>query len=116
MLLVEDAAVLRMVLRGFLDGDGGWEVVGEAADVATALALAEDGCPMVIVLDQQLPGQDGIDALPTVRARCPDARIVMWSNDLEVEQLARERGADAFVDKALPLDHLVRAMRRPANP
>ena len=115
VIVVEDTVVLRMVLRGYLDGDGSWEVVGEAADVAAALAMTQDGCPRVIVLDQQLPGQDGIDALPTVRARCPDARIVMWSNDLEIEELAYARGADAFVDKALPLEHLVEAMRGRAS-
>ena len=113
VVVVDDTAVLRLALRGYLDGEGGWEVVGEAVDARSALALAAAGCPGVIVLDQQLPDQDGVDALPALRAQCPHARIVMWSNDPDVEQLAFRRGADAFVDKALPLADLVDAMQGP---
>lgn len=110
VLVVDDTAVLRVVLRAYLEQEGGWDVVGEAADVRTALDLARRDSPAVIVLDQQLPEQDGIDGLPALRAACPSARIVMWSNDLDIEELAFARGADGFVDKGLPLADLVQAM------
>ena len=113
VLVVDDTVVLRLVLRGYLDGEGGWDIVGEAADARSAFDLTATGCPRVIVLDQQLPDQDGVDALPALRAQCPAARIVMWSNDPDIEELAFSRGADAFVDKALPLAELVEAMQGP---
>src|SRR5205814_10265470 len=60
LLLVEDAPEMRALVRYWLEGDGRFEVVAEAADGATAVALAEQVQPDVVVLDLYLPVLDGI--------------------------------------------------------
>lgn len=70
MLLVDDAAEVRMIVRFVLEDDG--FVVDEAADGATALvaarALPDGAVPDVVLLDVQLPDLDGPDVLQALRA------------------------------------------------
>lgn len=108
--VVDDSAVLRTVLSKHLDGDDRLEVVRQFADTAGLVEALADDCPDVLVLDNQMPGGDGVDALPAIRQRCPDSVIVMWSSDDgALRDLALERGADHFVDKGEPLASVVRA-------
>lgn len=111
VLLVDDSEVMRQVLRMYLESsDDDWDIVGEATDGLESIARCDQSCPDVIVLDQQMPYMNGVDALPRLRTACPAARIVMWSSSPEVEAVARSRGADAFIDKARPLDDVAAAM------
>ena len=110
VLLVDDTATMRQVVRLSLELDPAWEVIGEAVDGREAIEQAERLRPDVIVLDQQMPHLDGVDALPTLRTSCPTARIVMWSSDPDVREHALASGADGFTDKAAPLDDLLAAI------
>lgn len=110
VLLVDDIDTMREVVRLALETETGWEVVGEACDGREAIMQADQLRPDVIVLDQQMPRLTGLAALPTLRASCPEARIVMWSSDPSVRERAVAGGADAFVDKAAPIDDVLAAM------
>jgi len=87
---------------------GDWDAVLTAPDAGAGLQLATEHHPDAIVLDNRMPGGDGIEVLPDLRQACPDARIVMHTS--EDSWLLRERastlGADAFVEKGRPLDEL----------
>jgi len=101
---------MRVVVRAFLESRPGWRIVGEAADGLAALAFVGHTRPDVIVLDHQMPVLDGLGALPALRRNCPSARIVMWSSDAPVRELALAAGSDAFVDKSDPLQALLDAL------
>src|SRR5438105_10697193 len=79
VLLVDDLADIRLVMRLLLEADGRAEVVGEAADGAEAVRLAQELHPDAVVLDLRMPGMDGVQALPLIREASPGAVVVALS-------------------------------------
>src|SRR3954454_8878933 len=76
VLLVDDLADIRLVMRLLLEADGRAEVVGEAADGAEAVRLAAELRPDAVVLDLRMPGMDGVQALPLIREASPGTVVV----------------------------------------
>jgi DNA-binding NarL/FixJ family response regulator len=111
VLHVDDSAQMRHWLEVAVDGAPDLTVVGAARDGRQGVAMAADLRPDVVVLDQQMPHLDGLDALPLIRQAVPDARVVMWCNDPLIRDQALEAGAAGFVVKGDPLDQLVTALR-----
>ena len=110
VLLVDDSAQMRWIVQSALEGDGRYELLGQAPHGQAAVAFAAEQCPDVIVLDHQMPHLTGVQAAPLLRASCPDAHIVMWSSDLAVEREAVAAGVNAFVSKSAPLAELIDAL------
>lgn len=77
ILIADDHAVVRFGLQTILSSQEGWEVVGEAKSGAEALALAFQLRPDVVVLDINMPGMSGLDALKAIRDRLPTTRAVV---------------------------------------
>lgn len=102
VLLVDDDEDLRHLLELLLDEDGRFRVIDHASDGRQALRLAELHHPDVVVLDLQMPGMDGLTALPGLRARLPKGRIVVLSAFPDPITLAdtMELGVDGYLDKS----------------
>jgi DNA-binding NarL/FixJ family response regulator len=117
VLLVDDHALVRKGYRRMLEDDAAISVVGESSDGEDAVRLAVELKPKVIVMDCALPGLSGIDATRRIRAKIPDAIVLMLSmhsEDTLVRQ-ALEAGARGYILKsALELD-LVNAIKRVAE-
>jgi DNA-binding NarL/FixJ family response regulator len=117
VLLVDDHALVRKGFRRLLEDDPGIYVVGEASEGEEAVRLALELQPKVVVMDCALPGISGIDATRRIRAKMPDATVLMLSmhsEDTLVRQ-ALEAGARGYILKnALELD-LVSAVKRVAQ-
>ena len=109
LLIIEDNASVRSVVESYMSRHGDWSRVLTAPDAGRALILAAEHEPSAIVLDNRMPGGDGIDVLPALRRTCPDAVIVVHTSDdsYDVRAAAEESGADAVVGKGQPLDQLV---------
>ena len=69
VVVCDDAPALRALMRTSLELDGRVEVVGEAGDGERVVALTAELRPDVVLLDIQMPGMDGLTALPALRAR-----------------------------------------------
>ena len=110
--VVDDNALIQKVVTSYLEADGGFLVVATATNGQAAVRLAEQESPDAIVLDHEMPGGPGLSVLPELRRLCPHARIVMFSSAVEVREQALALGADAFVDKAVELEQLLRELRR----
>ena len=113
VLVVDDAANLRELLTVLLEIEDDFEVVGTAADGQQAVAAAETLQPDLVLLDLAMPVMDGLQALPLLRARVPDARIVIFSG-FEHQALAEEAvsaGADAYIEKGTSVTQLVSQLR-----
>ena len=117
VLLVDDHALVRKGFRRMLEDDAAISVVGEASEGLEAVRLALELKPKVVVMDCALPGISGIDATRHIRAKWPDAKVLMLSmhsEDTLVRQ-ALEAGARGYILKnALELD-LVNAIKRVAE-
>jgi len=79
VLIADDHAVVREGLRSVLETDAGFVVLGEAADGAAAVAMAQQHRPDVVVLDLSMPVLSGLEALAQIRAQVPDARVLVLS-------------------------------------
>jgi DNA-binding NarL/FixJ family response regulator len=108
LLIVEDNLSVCAAIRSYMSRYGRWSEVLTANDAGQGLMLAAERQPEAIVLDNRMPGGNGIDVLEDLRGACPDAIIVMHTSDDSTDvRLAAERlGADAVVSKGRPLDEL----------
>jgi len=117
VLLVDDHALVRKGFRRILEDDPEIQVVGEASEGEEAVRLALQLKPKVVVMDCALPGISGIGATRRIRAKMPEAIVLMLSmhsEDTLVRQ-ALEAGARGYILKnALELD-LVSAVNRVAK-
>jgi DNA-binding NarL/FixJ family response regulator len=117
VLLVDDHALVRKGFRRILEDDPAIQVIAEASDGEEAVRLTLELKPKVVVMDCALPGISGIDATRRIRAKMPDAAVLMLSmhsEDTLVRQ-ALEAGARGYILKnALELD-LVSAVNRVAK-
>jgi len=113
VLIVDDHPVVRRGLRVLLEVAGGIEVAGEAGDGDTALVLAAEHTPDVILLDLKLPGVDGIAVLGALKARDSAARVLVLTSATEpaLASLALRSGAAGVIYKDVDPDALVRAIR-----
>lgn len=113
VLLVDDHALVRKGFRRMLEDDASIAVVGEASDGNDAVKLAIELKPKVTVMDCALPGISGIEATRQIRAKHPEARILMLSmhsEDTLIRQ-ALEAGARGYILKnAMDLD-LINAVK-----
>jgi DNA-binding NarL/FixJ family response regulator len=107
VLLVDDHALVRKGFRRMLEDDAAIAVVGEASDGNDAVKLAITLKPKVTVMDCALPGISGIEATRQIRAKLPEAAILMLSmhsEDTLIRQ-ALEAGARGYILKnAMDLD------------
>lgn len=114
ILIADDHAILRRLLRAWLEGkEGDFEVVGEAADGAETIAMAERLQPDLLVLGLVMPGPPSADIISRLRRTAPKVRVVVLSASLaspRVSQLIK-LGARACLRKTASLDELVAALR-----
>jgi response regulator NasT len=99
VLLAEDETIARMDLQGLLE-QRGYQVVGEAADGNTAVALARSLQPDIAIFDIEMPDLDGIEAarILWIEKICPVLLLTAYSQRELVER-AREAGVMAYLVK-----------------
>jgi DNA-binding NarL/FixJ family response regulator len=116
VLLAEDHTIVRQGLRALLGATTDLEVVGEAADGATAVKLAASLEPDVVVMDLSLPALHGTEAIRRIKASTK-AHVVVLSMHVapEIVARAREAGCDGYVVKGGDVSELTDAIRATAS-
>jgi len=99
VLIVDDSAAVREGLRALVATDRSLRTVGEAASGEEGLELARTLSPDIILLDNEMPGMNGIELLPAFRHELPGTRIVMFTLSPAISDEARSLGASAVVSK-----------------
>ncbi len=100
--MVDDEREIREVLQEFL-AEKGYDV-RPAPDAAAAIAAVTAEPPDVVLLDIQMPGLGGIDALAAIRAVAPDVKVIMVSGTSSVDLASRALAYGAFDYVAKPID------------
>jgi two-component system, NarL family, response regulator NreC len=117
IVLADDHVVVRSALRMLLDAEPGFEVVAEAGDADSAARYVLGHKPTVLVLDLNMPGGSGLEAIPQIRERSPNTQIVVLTMQKEAA-FAREAmraGALGYILKDAADEELVRAVRMAAE-
>jgi two-component system response regulator NreC len=116
IVLADDHGVVRTALRMLLDAEPDFEVVAEAEDAEGASRYTSGHKPDVLVLDLNMPGESGLQAIPRIREGAPDTQIVILTMQSETAfaREAMQKGARAYVLKEAAESELVKAVRMAA--
>lgn len=114
VLVVDDHTLFRRGLIALLAGDGRFEIVAEAGDAGEAQRRAAEAQPEVILLDNHMPGVNGVDALAGLREVAPQARVLMLTVSEDERDLAAalRGGASGYLLKTADSDDLASAILR----
>lgn len=113
VVVVDDSEVVRTKLRVLLDGDQRFELVGEAPDGESALNLAQQLQPDLVVMDLRMPGISGIEATWRLGTISPQSRVLVLTVSEEQEDVADAimAGARGYVVKGARDEDIRAALR-----
>ncbi|HEX4205671.1 MAG TPA: response regulator transcription factor [Ktedonobacteraceae bacterium] len=117
VVTVDDHPIVREGLRLMLATSDDLQMVGDAADGASALQLIEEVQPDVVLLDLRMPGMDGIETLEHIRASWPQVAVLILTTYNEDEMMMRglQLGARGYLLKEMPLETVFQAIRTAAR-
>jgi DNA-binding NarL/FixJ family response regulator len=117
VMVVDDHEVVRQGLKTLIESGGDMVVIAEAAGVAEAVERASRALPDVIVMDVRLTDGSGIEATREIRAKRPEARVIMLTSFADDDALFASimAGASGYVLKQVNSNDLVRSIRAVAQ-
>ncbi|KRE98417.1 two-component system response regulator [Paenibacillus sp. Soil766] len=113
ILIVDDAAFMRMMLKDILT-KGGHDVVGEAENGLVAIQKYQELKPDIVTMDITMPEMEGVEAVREIRKKDANAKIVMCSamGQQGMVVQAIQAGAKDFIVKPFQGDRVLDAIRR----
>ena len=117
ILIADDHQVVREALRSLLEGEGGFQVVGDTGDGLEAVRLVEKLEPHVLLMDLAMPGLGGLEVTREVTKRFPRTAVVVLSMHSSEAYVTRalQNGASAYVTKESGGNDLLHAIREAAE-
>ena len=113
VLIVDDAAFMRMMIKDILTKNG-YDVVGEAADGAQAVEKYKELQPDLVTMDITMPEMDGIEALKEIKKINPDSTVIMCSAMGQQAMVidAIQAGAKDFIVKPFQAERVIEAINK----
>jgi DNA-binding NarL/FixJ family response regulator len=113
VLIADDDPVMRMLLSAVVNSDAALELVGAAEDAPSAIALAAEHRPDVVLLDVEMPGGGGPHAAREIKKAAPQIRVLALSAHAtgEARDEMEAAGADGYVVKGTPPAEVAAALR-----
>jgi NarL family two-component system response regulator LiaR len=116
-LIVDDHPVVRYGLRYILETDTGIEIVGELDDIHALGDVLAEAQPDVVLLDLELEGTHGVEALRRLREQSPTTRVIIYTSHDDEDRIvqAAELGVDGYLLKGCPKEELLGAIHAVHN-
>jgi two-component system nitrate/nitrite response regulator NarL len=113
IVVADDHAVVRMGVKGILNPEVGFEVVGEAEDGDIAITQTLELEPDILLLDLAMPRLPGLEAMRAIMTKSPRVKIVLLTGEISTQQVieALQIGARGIVLKESFADDLKQALR-----
>lgn len=113
VVLADDHTILREGIRSLLNAEKDIQVVAEAEDGRTAVQLASELRPDVIIMDIAMPLLNGVDATCQIRRNCPDVQVLILTmyDDEELIRKSLGAGAMGYILKDAASQELIHAIR-----
>lgn len=113
VLIVDDAAFMRMMIKDILEKNG-FEVVGEAPNGLVAVELYKKEKPDVVTMDITMPDMDGIEAVKQIKGFDSAAKVIMCSamGQQSMVMDAIKAGARDFIVKPFQADRVLEAITK----
>ncbi|MBM7571831.1 response regulator [Aquibacillus albus] len=113
LLIVDDAAFMRMMIKDILTKNG-YDVVGEAQDGVQALEKYKELSPDLVTMDITMPEMDGITSLKEIKNFDADAKVIMCSAMGQQAMVidAIQAGAKDFIVKPFQADRVLEAIQK----
>ena len=113
VLIVDDAAFMRMMIKDILEKNG-FDVVGEASNGQIAVEMYKKEKPDIVTMDITMPDMDGIEAVKQIKAFAPEAKIIMCSamGQQSMVMDAIRAGAKDFIVKPFQADRVLEAVKK----
>jgi DNA-binding NarL/FixJ family response regulator len=113
VLLADDHRIMRAGLRSLLEKESDMEVVAEASDGRTAVRLAREVSPDVVIVDITMPDLNGVEATHQILSESPETKVVALSMHSDEQFISGmlKAGASAYLLKDCAADELVQAIR-----
>ncbi|SNS29879.1 two-component system, chemotaxis family, response regulator CheY [Anaerovirgula multivorans] len=113
ILIVDDAAFMRTVLKNFLIKHN-FEVVGEAANGEKAVFKYKELRPDLVIMDITMPDMDGLEAVKEIKKSFPEAKIIMCSAMGQSQMIleAIQAGAKDFIVKPFQEDLVIEKIKK----
>jgi DNA-binding NarL/FixJ family response regulator len=111
ILIVDDSLSFRMGMRALLEIQPDMQEVGMAPSGHKAIELVEELQPDLVLLDAQMPDMTGIEVTQKIKSRWPKVKVILMTMYADYRSKSIEAGADAFVTKGLPPEHMLGLIR-----
>jgi DNA-binding NarL/FixJ family response regulator len=114
VLIVDDHSIFRKGIRAALEGQPGFEVIGEAGNGLDAIKMAIDLMPDIILMDIAMPGLNGLEATRQIKSLVPNIQIVILTVSDTDEDLfeAIKSGAQGYIQKDVSANELGQMLPR----
>lgn len=111
ILIVDDSYSFRKGMQALLSIQPDMNVIGEAPNGHVAMELMEKLQPDLVLLDAQMPGMTGVEVARQTKSLYPQVKIILMTMYTDYRSKAIEAGADAFLTKGIPPEHVLSLIR-----
>jgi DNA-binding NarL/FixJ family response regulator len=111
ILIVDDSLSFRMGMRALLEIQPDMQEIGMAPNGHKAVELVEELQPDLVLLDAQMTDMTGIEVTQRIKSRWPNVKVILMTMYADYRSKAIEAGADAFLTKGFPPEHILSLIR-----
>jgi DNA-binding NarL/FixJ family response regulator len=111
ILIVDDSLSFRMGMRALLEIQPDMQEVGMAPSGHKAMELVKELQPDLVLLDAQMPDLTGIEVAQMIKSQWPKVKVILMTMYPDYRAKAIEAGADAFLTKGIPPEHILSLIR-----